>query len=485
MFKLRCLIFGCIIIFIQNAIGDLNFPKNFVFGVATAAYQIEGAWNESGKSESNWDHRTHFHPEQIKDHLNGDIACDSYHKLDEDLRLIRDLGVHSYRFSLSWARILPDGFSNRINQDGIRYYNELIDGLIAYNITPLVTIYHYEHPQALQELGGWSNPLMIDWFVDYARVAFELFGDRVKMWITFNEPHVFCEIYTKSEMSHGHVPYLCAYTVLKAHAKTYHMYKKEYFFRQHGEIGIVLDIEWYQPKTNTTEDIQAAIRAYEFDVGLFANPIFAKNGDYPTVVKERIAYMSALQNFSQSRLPQLTSREIKTIQGAADFLGVNYYTTYLVSESNSTSLESTYDTDVHVNLEGDPSWPGSETVWLKDFPIGIYNLLMFIKVQYDNPKVYITENGFSVIDMQDDARIHYSQGCLEYISKAIEDGCNIVSYYVWSLMDNFQWLSGYSEHFGLYHVNFSDPNRTRTPRASVSWYKNFIKSQKSKWQYIG
>ncbi|XP_044732594.1 myrosinase 1-like [Chrysoperla carnea] len=482
MFNSYCLIFNCLITFItlQNVEGSVSFPKDFIFGVATSAYQIEGAWNESEKSESNWDYKTHFYPENVNDHSNGDIACDSYHQIDEDLKIIRELGVQSYRFSIAWTRILPDGFSNRVNEDGIRYYNKLIDGLLRYNITPSVTIYHWDHPQSLQEMGGWTNTLMIDLFADYARIAFEYFGDRVKHWITFNEPDLFCsDIKRGTVFSDGFGRYLCAYIMLKAHAKTYHIYKNEYYIKQKGKIGITYSSTWHEPKTNSTEDIAAAKRALEFELGLFANAIFSKDGDFPKIVKERVAFMSARQNFSKSRLPELTSEEIKTIHGTADFFGINHYTSDLVSDPSWESFEVSYDVDVHVDRGVDPSWPGSESGWLRDVPWGLHHLLVYIKDTYNNPIVYITENGFSQFELQDDGRVNYFKGYLESVANAIAEGCNVLGYYAWSLMDNFEWNAGYTHHFGLYHVNFSDPNRARTPRRSAFWYKDFITDQKS------
>ncbi|XP_044732201.1 myrosinase 1-like [Chrysoperla carnea] len=458
---------------------SVNFPKDFIFGVTTSASQIEGAWNESGKGESNVDYRTHFCPESIKDHSTVDIACDSYHKVNEDLKIIRELGVQSYRFSLSWARILPDGFSNHINNDAIRYYNELINGLIRYNITPLVTIFHFDYPECLHEIGDWTNTNIIEFYVDYARVVFETFGDRVKHWITFNEPHILCT-YIKVKKStvifEGLEPYLCAYTILIAHAKTYNMYKNDFFVNQKGKIGVAYDMGWLEPKTNSKEDIEAAKRGYEFQVGLYANAIYSKDGDFPAIVKERVAYMSARQNLSKSRLPKLTSEEIKYIRGTADFLAINHYKTSLTSEpTNDSSTEISYVVDTHVTEENDPSWPTGENGW-PNVPWGMYKLLVYIRDAYGNPTVYITENGFTENSLQDNGRINFLQGYIESVSNAIAVGCNVVGYYVWSLMDNFEFSSGYTVHFGLYQTNFTDPNRTRTPRASAIWYRNCIKN---------
>ncbi|XP_044733285.1 myrosinase 1-like [Chrysoperla carnea] len=462
------------------------FPKDFIFGAATASFQIEGAWNESGKSESCWDHITHF-TDKIDDHSNGDIACDSYHKLDEDIKALKELGVDSYRFSISWPRILPDGFSNNVNPDGIRYYNELIDKLLANNITPLVTIYHWDHPQSLQLLGGWTNPRMVEYFADYARVAFEHFGDRVKQWATFNEPEKFCRDTIWGEgLSLGSValdavaPYLCAHTILRAHAKAYHIYKNE-FSKQNGKLGIVLNLTWYEPLTNTTKDIDASNRKLEFEFGIYAHPIFTKDGDFPKVVKERVANLSKLQSFTKSRLPEFTEEDINEIRDTADFLGINHYTTSLISDASDEIdlfTPSTFN-DIAVNYTIDPSWPASEIFWLYDVPWGLYKALMYVKNYTNNHPVYITENGFCEEAIDDQGRVHYYQGYLQSLSNAISDGTNIVGHYAWSLLDNFEWYRGYTKKFGLYYVNFTDPSRPRTARSSAKWLKNFIHDVKS------
>lgn len=216
-----------------------------MLGVATASYQIEGAWNEGGKGENIWDNLTHSRPELIADGSSGDIACDSYHHLEDDVAMLKNLGVDFYRFSLSWSRILPKGYSYQVNQEGIDYYNNLINALLAEGIEPMVTLYHWDLPQVLQDLGGWPNELMADYFEDYARVAFENFGDRVKTWITFNEPLNTCYqgygnvLKAPALNITGFADYLCVHTVLKSHARAYHVYDEEFRSAQNGKNGIL------------------------------------------------------------------------------------------------------------------------------------------------------------------------------------------------------------------------------------------------------
>ncbi|PSN35602.1 Myrosinase 1 [Blattella germanica] len=297
-----------------------EFPEDFMFGVATAAYQIEGGFNEDGRGPSIWDTLTHERNYLISDHSTGDVACDSYHKYKDDIQLMKDLGVQFYRFSFSWSRILPDGHANLINQAGIDYYNNVINELLSNNIQPMATIYHWDLPQVLQDLGGWPNPVIADYYLDYARILFENFGDRVKYWITFNEAKTFTEGY---ESDSGHAPaldaagygkYLSAHTVVRAHAKAYHLYDEEFRPTQQGKVGITLDSYWCEVYENSTAYIDACDRKLEFSLGIFANPIYSE-GDFTAVVKDRVAAISASQGFSTSRLPALTQEDIEYIRG--------------------------------------------------------------------------------------------------------------------------------------------------------------------------
>nr|XP_022915417.1 myrosinase 1-like [Onthophagus taurus]XP_022915423.1 myrosinase 1-like [Onthophagus taurus]XP_022915431.1 myrosinase 1-like [Onthophagus taurus]XP_022915440.1 myrosinase 1-like [Onthophagus taurus]XP_022915449.1 myrosinase 1-like [Onthophagus taurus]XP_022915458.1 myrosinase 1-like [Onthophagus taurus] len=483
-----------LILIITNSLvfGELQFPSNFKFGVATSAYQVEGAWNLSGKGENIWDYAVHRTPNVIQDGTNGDIACDTYHHTEGDVQLLKQLGVNFYRISLSWSRILPTGFKNKINPDGIRYYNELLDALTANGIEPMVSLFHWDLPQPLQDLGGWTNPLMADYFLEYVRIAYENFGDRVKYWITFNEPSVLCAGSYEGGLlalapflkSRGVGLYLCGHTLLIAHAKAYHLYDKEFRKSQKGKIGISLQGIWYEPSSSSKENVQAANQRLQMEFGWFAHPIFSKKGDYPPIMKERISFMSKQENFAQSRLPEFTPAEISYIRGTSDYFGFNHYTSAYAVPANISGGPS-QDSDFGSSLSQDPLWEAGASWWIRSVPWGFGNILKWIKNEYGNPEVIITENGFSDKGgLQDCRRINYHYKYLEALLNAIHnEGCNISGYTAWSFMDNFEWTGGYSKKFGLIRVDFESPERTRTLKMSAYAYRNIIETKKIDWSF--
>ncbi|OWR51063.1 seminal fluid protein CSSFP021 [Danaus plexippus plexippus] len=464
-----------------------KFPKGFKFGASTAAYQIEGGWNEDGKGISIWDVATHMETTPIRDGSNGNIAADSYHLYKKDVEILKELGVDFYRFSVSWTRILPQGFSNYINQAGINYYNNLINELIQNNIVPFLTIYHWDLPQELQKLGGWTNPYIIDVFADYAKILFDHFGDRVKFWITINEPKQICYEGYGSDLKAplvnmtGIAEYMCAKNVLLAHAKVYRIYDEEYRKKQNGKIGISISCTWYEPASDTIDDHQAALDARQFDWGQYAHPIFSKEGDFPHELKHNVAAKSAEQGYSYSRLPELSASEVAFIRGTSDFFGMNTYTTKMAYRDASVDgmfPVPSYRDDMGSVLVKDPTWPQAQSSWLQEVPWGFHKLLKEVNKLYDNPPVYITENGWSSSGgLLDEDRIQFLRNYLNALLDALDEGCNIKAYTVWSLIDNFEWLNGYTEKFGLYEVEFSSPDRTRTPRKSAFIYKEIIRSR--------
>ncbi|KAG7310942.1 hypothetical protein JYU34_003782 [Plutella xylostella] len=466
---------------------NYTFPKDFLFGVSTAAGQIEGAWNIDGKSESIWDHLIHTHPEFVKDHTNADVAADSYRLYKRDAEMVKELGVDIYRFSIAWPRVLPSGFANDINPLGIQYYKNLINELVKHNVTPMVTIYHWDLPQKLQDIGGWTNVNMVDYYTDYAKVLFDNFADQVKYWVTFNEPMQTClegygGTYRAPALNrHGIAEYLCTHNLLKAHANAYHLYDKEYRPKFGGKIGMSLDSNWAEPKTNTTRDKDAAELYLQTHVGWYAHPVYSAEGNYPPDLIRLVDAKSAAQNYSRSRLPKFTPEEVTHIRGTADFFGLNHYTTYLLSMADGeVGAIPSHENDVGIVRVQDPQWPSkSSSAWLKVVPFGFRRLLHWITKTYNGVPIIVTENGYADFDgVEDAARVSYYSHYLNALLHALhEDKSTVHGYFAWSLMDNFEWDDGYVSRFGLYLVDFNSPNKTRTAKQSARLYSGVVRSR--------
>ncbi|XP_045506363.1 myrosinase 1-like [Colias croceus] len=464
-----------------------SFPEGFLFGASTSAYQVEGGAFDDGKGLSIWDVTSHEKTSPIQDGSTGDVSANSYHFYKQDVEIMKDLGLDFYKFSISWPRILPDGFANNVNKAGIDYYNNLIDEMLNNSIKPFVTMYHWDLPQQLQKIGGWTNPYIADWFKDYASVLFENFGDRVKHWITINGPSEICyggygsDLLAPMLNMTGIADYACAKNVLLAHANAYHLYDEMFREHQNGTIGIALNFTWFEPTSDNPDDHQAARDARQFLFGQYAHPIFTKEGDFPEEFKRKIAGKSAEQSFKRSRLPELSATEVTAIRGSADFLGINSYTTKMVYRD--ASIEGMYPVpsymdDMGVVIVKDSMWPQSQTDWLQEVPWGFYKMLREVNRLYDNPLVYITENGWSTAGgLLDEDRIRYLRNYLSALLDAIDAGCNVQGYSVWSMIDAFEWRDGYNAKFGLYEVDFSNEDRSRTPRKSAFIYKEIIKSK--------
>ncbi|XP_019545090.3 myrosinase 1 [Aedes albopictus] len=467
---------------------DRQFPKTFNFGAATAAYQIEGAWNADGKGPSVWDTLTHNHPDAVVDRATGDIACDSYNRYQEDIAALKEVGFGFYRFSISWSRLLPEGDLSSLNTAGLDYYNKLIDGLLTEGIEPLVTMVHYDIPQYIQDLGGLTSPLFVKYFEIYADVLFRHFGDRVKVWITHNEPYDFCvEGYGSGidgPMVHasGVGEYLCAHHVLLSHAAAYHLYQKRYFDHQYGILGITLSGRYFYPANNETK-AEVVDRALQFQIGWFAHPLFSEAGGYPPVMIEAIQDHSMREGRSMSRLPEFSEEMKEYVRGTANFFAYNYYSSRLVAlntKEYDVKPPPSVDKDAGLVYSVDPSWKRAKSSWLYVVPEGLRGMLNWIKQEYNNPPVFITENGYSDDgQLEDHERVEYYKSHLNAILDALlEDECKVVGFTAWSIIDNFEWLRGYSEKFGLYHVNFSSPGRERTPKLSSKLLQAVIKTRK-------
>ncbi|XP_069838750.1 lactase/phlorizin hydrolase-like [Dendropsophus ebraccatus] len=460
-----------------------EFRSDFAWSVASASYQIEGAWREDGKGLSIWDKYTHS-LSRISNNENGDVACDSYHRMEEDVELLKNLKVGHYRFSISWPRVLPDGTLSHVNEAGINYYSKLVDALLAANINPQVTIYHWDLPQALQDVGGWENETIVQRFKDYAELLFQRLGDRVKFWITLNEPYIVANLgYGYGTAAPGITnrpgtgPYQAGHNLIKAHTEAWHLYNSTYREKQGGLISITINSDWAEPRNpNKQEDVDAARRYLAFYGGWFAHPIF-NNGDYNEIMKSRVKERSLAQGLTKSRLPEFTEEEKKRIKGTYDYFGFNHYTTVLASPVNFRQSVQSYDADRGVGTMSDRTWLGSGSIWLKVTPFGFRRILNWIKEEFNNPPIYVTENGISErgTNLNDKWREHYYKQYVNEALKAVKyDGVDLRGYTAWCLMDNFEWAAGYAERFGLYYTNYTHPNLTRTPKESTKYYRQLI-----------
>ncbi|GLJ16017.1 hypothetical protein SUGI_0265670 [Cryptomeria japonica] len=466
-----------------------DFPEGFLFGVATSAYQVEGAAKQGGRGPSIWDVFSHT-PGKIFDGKNGDTAVDQYHRYKEDVDLIARLGFDVYRFSISWSRIFPDGFGAEVNQEGIAYYNNLIDALIERGIQPSVTLYHWDLPQKLHEsIGGWLNPEIVNYFKNYAETCFSAFGDRVKHWITFNEPlQTAVNGYSTGVFAPGRCsdrsmsptgdsstePYLAAHHQILAHAVSVDVYRKKFQGKQGGVIGITVDGEGAEPFTDTEEDKEAAQRRLEFQLGWFLDPLFF--GEYPATMRKKLG----------DRLPQFTASEVALLCGSVDFVGLNHYTTRYVMPQMEKSEEIGFydDQDVHriAEWEGRAIGEKAASEWLYIVPWGLQKVLMWLTERYKRPKIYVTENGMDDEDSQitsleealcDTKRVNYFKAYLTSVAEAIREGADVRGYYAWSLVDNFEWAQGYTKRFGLVFVDYQNDLK-RHPKSSALWFADFL-----------
>lgn len=474
-------------------IADVNANNNdFLWGSATASYQVEGAFREDGRGMTVWDKFSHT-PGKVTNGDNGDIADDHYHRFAEDIEMMKKMGLKSYRFSIAWSRILPSG-RGEINTKGIDHYNAVIDALVEADITPFVTLFHWDTPLALEtEVGGWLNPDMEEYFKAYANVCFKSFGDRVQHWLTFNEPisvarggYMYgtnapgrCSDRTKcTEGNSSTEPYIVSHNMLNAHAAAVELYRSNYQSKQAGVIGITLNSDFAYPlTTDSVEDQKACQRNLEFQTAWYADPVYF--GDYPASMKELVG----------DRLPSFTDEQKQRLKGSQDFYGLNHYTSKYVSnmENPPSQTDSTgWDQDQHTvvsatDLNGDLIGPQAASEWLNVVPKGIEDLLYWLNDRYHPSAIYITENGVDVPGeaemtkndaLNDQFRIDYYSSYLDHALAARKNGVPLVGYFAWSLMDNFEWADGYDYRFGLVHVEF-DGELERTPKNSAEWYSNY------------
>lgn len=442
----------------------ITFPKDFLWGVATASYQIEGAWKEDGKGESIWDRFSHI-PKKVANGDTGDVACDHYHLYPEDVKLLKELGVKTYRLSISWPRIFPEG-KGQPNEKGMEFYKNLIKLLVENDIKPAVTLYHWDLPQKLQDIGGWANREVVDYYEQYARYVFKELGDLVPIWITHNEPWVVSFI---GNWEGRHAPGITDFStalqvshhLLLSHGKAVRAYREMGF---EGEIGITLNLVpvYPDPSSHNEEDAAAAIRRDGFQNRWFLDPVF--KGRYPA---DMINWYS-----KKVVVPVITQEDLDIISTPVDFLGINYYMPgYIKADPDAWPLELK-----HVFTGKDRTAMGWEI-----YPEGLYDLLVRLHKDYNGIKIMVTENGAAFNDIvnregkvEDDNRLDFLYKHFIQAYRAIQDGVNLTGYYVWSFMDNFEWAEGYAKRFGITYVDYK--TQKRIIKKSGHWYKEVIKN---------
>ena len=435
-----------------------TFPKGFIFGAATSAYQIEGAAKEDGRGLTMWDVINRDETGKPTSDV-GDVACDHYHRFEEDISLMKELGLMSYRFSISWVRIYPEGHG-AINPKGVAFYDHLIHRLIEEGIEPVVTLWHGDLPLVYENQGGWFNQKTIDHYLNYAKTLFDLYGDRIKVWFTHNEP--WCTAFLNDRPLNEQLQ--IAHHVMVAHAKAVELYRKHP--HGHGKIGIVLNLGKQYPKTFDPMDVFAARNIEGFVNRFFLDA--ALKGEYPADMID--LYQQAGHTFHR------TSYEMTCLKNnRMDFLGINMYSRGIQTYDPFNKLF--YSKDVK-----HPEATYTEMGW-EVCPRSLYDLLLDIKEKYDNIEVMITENGAAFADekrskdrIQDDDRVEYFKGHLQAVCDAIKHGCHVTRYYAWSLLDNFEWGLGYSKRFGIIRVDYD--TQKRTIKDSGKYYAKVIQTRK-------
>ncbi len=445
------------------ATGILKFPDEFIWGAATAAYQIEGAYADDGKGESIWDRFCRV-PGNIFEGHTGDIACDHYHRFLDDIKLMKNLGLQAYRFSIAWARIFPEGHG-RLNPKGIDFYNRLVDALIAEGIQPYITLYHWDLPQALQDKGGWANRDTAYYFQDYAAEVTRQLGDRVDHWMTHNEPAVTAYL---GHLYGIHAPGLkdykmaiqVAHHLLLSHGLSVSIIRDN-IKSESKEIGITLNLSPSYPASDAAADLEAANRYFNFNHGWFLEPLCS--GQYPAsilAIYEKYGY-----------LPSMQPDDLRIIKTPIEFIGVNFYFRDLVKNAPGKNI-------LNYDFVKPPDAKFTEMGW-EVYPEGLYVLLKKLYLEYKTPKLYITENGAAFQDkkspdgkIHDPLRIDYLQRHFQQAHRAIQEGVPLAGYFVWSLMDNFEWSFGFSKRFGLIYTDYQTLERTL--KDSASWYRQVI-----------
>ncbi len=460
------------------------FPADFLWGAATSAYQIEGSPLADGAGESIW-HRFAHTPGRIADGSHGDLACDHYRRFRDDVRLMRELGIGAYRFSTSWPRVLPEG-TGRANQAGLDFYSRLVDTLLENEIQPMVTLYHWDLPAALEDRGGWADPRSADWFAEYARLMYATLADRVPMWATINEPWVVVDSgYVAGQHAPGRQDWAEAAAVaknlLRAHGAAVAAYRAEVGQavpdnqtlsrraqpdlpgRSHrkGQIGLVVNLVPIDPASDSDADRQAAGRLDAYLNRQFLDPPLL--GETPGELPEMFG----------DAWPKWTAEELRQVRQPIDFVGVNYYLRLVVCDDASAG-------PARARIVPQPNCPHTAMDW-EIHPPGLVDTLRWVKDRYGEVPLYITENGAAFDDVlqpnesvSDTQRVKYLQEHLRAAREAIRAGVNLRGYFVWSLLDNFEWACGFSKRFGVVYVDFA--TQRRVPKSSARFYTDVIRT---------
>ncbi len=445
-----------------------SFPPDFLWGASTAAYQIEGGARDDGRGPSTWDAFTLI-PGKTANNETGEIACDHYHRWREDVELMRALKLNSYRFSISWSRVMPQG-RGAVNAAGLDFYDRLVDALRAANIEPMATLYHWDLPLALQfELNGWEHDDLPKLFADYADLMYERLGDRVKYWLTLNEPWVSVD----AGYFHGvHAPgikdvrrgYVAGHNLLRAHAHGVARYRAS--AKGGGKIGFALNAPFFFPATQHRADVDAAERALVAFAAWFNDPPWF--GDYPAVMRERLG----------SLLPAFSDEDSRLLKRSIDLIALNYYFSEVARHQDGAGAFDCALVPQRHLARTEMGWPL--------MPDGLVELLTWLDRRYPGLPFYVTENGAAMKDVpdaagqvQDAGRIAYLRDHIAACAEARRRGVDMRGYYVWSLIDNLEWSAGYDKRFGL--IRCEPGTQARTIKASGRWYAEAIAA--GRWEF--
>ena len=442
-----------------------RFPKGFLWGAATSAYQVEGSPLADGAGPSIWQRFAHT-PGMTKDGDTGDVACDHYHRFRDDVALMKSLGLTAYRFSVSWSRVLPEG-KGRVNAKGLDFYERLVDALLENGIEPTATLYHWDLPAALDDRGGWLNRDIAEWFAEYAAVMYRRLDGRVKLWATLNEPWVVTDGgYLHGALAPGHrnrfeAP-IASHNLLRSHALAVRAYRAE----GRHQVGLVVNIEPKYAASKSAADRAATARADAYMNRQYLDPVFL--GAYPKEMHEIFG----------EAWPQWPAEDFALIREPIDFLGVNYYTRSVVAaDAKSWPLRASRVKQKRAVY--------TETDW-EVYPRGLTDTLVWVKKRYGGLPMYVTENGAAFRDpprarggkLADPKRVEYFARHIAAVRDAMDAGCDVRGYFAWSLLDNLEWSLGFSKRFGIVHVDFA--TQERTPKDSARFYSKVIASNGAK-----